>query len=441
MSKQSSFQAKPNSAALARSTASLLEPQNGLGLHVGMRREAAGVETDAVMGWQGQFAPPSLGWDLSSVPAYGGAASGGASGHPADRRTVTHMEHNRQRLSASIRRVNRWPSVAAGNPTSVAREVYQDAAAGGGDVPIDFTALSAPTTAAVAEPREGQTVTLPDIVIPAMAGVPEADAISSTVNYNPTITQTGPPPTPFGETSPYDFSLSGISVTSASSTYTVSATLDNPIVFQVNGGGDTDISSENDPDITQANYATVASDLTPDMSDLNGRPPRTQFWAEDLCIRHERFHATEGEGYSRNGVTQAQAWLNSQTAGSVAAVNALLAQVPGRVADVRRAAMTFPGREERAYSDGAPLYLVRANAIRAKGTANGYVSATAPSGAPASSAAPGSGGLSRGAKVGIGIAGGAAVGAGIGALAGGGVGALVGAGVGAVAGLVGGLLV
>jgi len=329
--------------------------------------------------------------------------------------------------------------VAASNPNPVAREVYHDAAAGGRDVPIDFTGLAAPT-AAIAEPQEGQTVTLPDIVIPAMAGVQEFDAISSTINYNPTITQSGPPPPPFGETQPYSFSLSGISVTSASSTYTVSATVDNPIVFQVNGGGDTDISSENDADITQANYATVVSDLTPDTSDLNGRPPRSQFWAEDLCIRHERFHATEGEGYSRNGVTLAQAWLNGQAAASIAAVNALLGQVPGRVADVRRAAMTFPGREERAYGDGAPLYLARAKAVKTKGDANGYVPATTPSPAPGSKASPTSGGLSRGAKVGIGIGGGAAVGAGIGALAGGGVGALIGAGVGAVAGLVGGLL-
>jgi hypothetical protein len=397
----------------------------------------AGAEADGGLK-QGQLSKPSPGWDFSDVPAHGEAQSVAPTGasdssSSTDRRTVTHVEHNRQRLSASIRRVDDWHP-AASNPHPVAREVYRDAAAGGGDVSIDFMALAAPS-AAVTEPREGQTVTLPDIVIPAMAGIAESDAISSTVTYNPTITQTGPLPSPFGETLPYDFSLSGISVTSASSTFTVSATLDNPIVFQVTGGGDTDISSENDPDITQANYPTVASDLTPDTSDLNGRPPRTQFWAEDLCIRHERFHATEGEGYSRNGVTVAQTWLNGQTAGSVAAVNALLGQVPGRVADVRRAAMTFPGREERAYADGAPLYLARANAVKAKGDANGYAAAgTTPS------TSPGSGGLSRGAKVGIGLAGGAAVGAGIGALAGGGVGALVGAGIGAAAGLVGGLL-
>jgi hypothetical protein len=431
----SSFQVKAKGPALTRSSAGFLERQNTPGPHLDPQRPVAS-ETDNSMNSQGQSTLSRPGWNFSAVPAYGDPerpAPGGTAGRPANRRTVRHLEPNRQRLSATIRRVPGGRSMETGHPNSVARELYHDAASGGGDVPVNFRALVAPT-AAVPEPREGQTVTLPNIVVPALAGVPEHDTISSSINYNPTITQTGPPPSPFGETSPYNFSLSGITVTNASSAYRVAATVENPIVFQVTGGGDTDISSENDPSITQTNYPTVVSDLTPDMSDLNGRPPRTQFWAQDLCIRHERFHATEGEGYSRNGVTMAQAWLNSQTAASVAAVNALLGQVPGRVADVRRAAMTYPGREERAYADGAPLYLARANAVKRKGDANGYAAATNPS--PTQQG----GGLSRGARVGIGIGTGAAVGAGIGALVGGGVGALVGAGVGALVGLVGGLL-
>src|SRR5262249_681581 len=150
------------------------------------------------------------------------------------------------------------------------------------------------------------------------------------------------------------------------------------------------------------NYPTVVSDLTPDMTDLNGRPPRTTFWAEDLCIKHERFHADEDVVHGRAGVVAAQAWLNTKTASSVAQVNTLLGAVPGRVAATVSAAMSFPGREERAYGDGAPLYLARANAIKAKGDAGQYpgAPATAPATAPST-------GLSRGAKVGIGIASGA----------------------------------
>jgi hypothetical protein len=181
------------------------------------------------------------------------------------------------------------------------------------------------------------------------------------------------------------------------------------------------------------------------MSDENGRPPRNQFWAQDLTIRHERFHAQEDFNFGGQGVTSAQAWLNTKTAGNVAAARSLLNQVPGRVANTVATGMAFPGLEERAYGDGAQAYLARATAIKTKGDANGYAPPAPPAASGAGTSAPGptgsSPGLSRGAKVGIGLAGGAAAGAGIGALAGGGVGAAVGAGIGATAGLIGGLLI
>ncbi|HZP03459.1 MAG TPA: hypothetical protein VFB43_01075 [Terracidiphilus sp.] len=310
---------------------------------------------------------------------------------------------------------------------------------------IDFrsfapAAQSGEQTAAIAEPEEGQTVQLPDVTVPAMANVPQRDPVVSALTYNGSITQSGSPPSPFGETKPYTHALSGVSVTRSAGNFVVRATVDNPITFQVNGGADTNIASENDPAITQANYQALASDLTPDMSDENGRPPRNQFWAEDLTIRHEHFHAQEDLHFGGQGVTDAQAWLNTKAAGNVAGVQAFLNQVPGRVANTVATGMAFPGLEERAYGDGAPLYRARANAIKQKGDANGYAPAGGTT-APGAAGNPASGtGLSRGAKVGIGIAAGTAVGAGIGALAGGGVGAAVGAGAGLAVGLVGGLL-
>jgi hypothetical protein len=304
-----------------------------------------------------------------------------------------------------------------------------------------FAALLARTVvsrAPVREPRPGETVSLPNIVL--AAGVAQRDSITSALTYNGSISQGGSPPPPFGETKPYNLSLSGINVTHAGSRFNVAATVENPITFQVSSGGNTDISSDTDSDITQGNYPTVVSDFTPDMSDLNGRPPRTEFWAEDLCIQHERFHANEDIMYNQQAVAASQTWLNSQSAGNVAAVQALLAQVPARVESSTQVAMAAPAREERAYSAGAPAYLARANAIKAKGDANGY---------------PATPGLSRGAKVGIGLGAGilagggigAAIGAGvgsgmpgIGALAGAGIGAAIGAGVGAVTGLIAGLV-
>jgi hypothetical protein len=360
-------------------------------------------------------------------------------------RSVTVVEHHRQPFSASIRRSNTRPLANEGYPgvgrRSAAKpgfaERYHDAMPGSEETGTpDFASVLAQTTAmptgSIPEPRDAQTIQLPDIVFDQR--IAETDAIASALTYAPTVSQSGPAPGPFGETLPYTFTMSAISVTPTPGTFNVSATVDNPITFQVSGNGHTDISSDTDSDITQANYPDVASDLTPDTSDLNGRPPRKKFWAEDLCIRHERFHATDGIGHARSGVSLAQTWLNGQTALSVADVNTLLGEVPARVIATRSAAMTHPGREERAYGDGAPLYLARANAIKTKGDTGGYGTGAAPS--------PGGGstGLSRGAKVGIGLAGGALVGAGIGALAGGPIGAAIGAGVGAVVGLIGGLL-
>jgi hypothetical protein len=362
---------------------------------------------------------------------------------PTSMGRLTRVEHNRQRISASIHRVEKTHASYTGGHHRLDERFaikprlsmfYSDAMPGNEQTtPVDLASFLAQTigitsAGSIREPQEGETVQLPDIVIPSTAAIEQTDAVASTLSYNPSIAQSGPPPSPFGATLPYTHALSGISVTLVAGTYNVTATIDNPITFQVSGGGTTDISSDTDPDITQANYPTVASDLTPNMSDLNGRPPRTQFWAEDLCIRHERFHATEDVTYGRSGVTLAQNWLNTQVAASVAQVNTLLGQVPARVAATVSAAMAYPGRENRAYGDGAPLYLARANAIKTKGDAGGYGTRGS---APA--------GMSRGAKTAIGVGGGAVVGAGIGALAGGPVGAAVGAGIGALVGGIGSL--
>ena len=109
------------------------------------------------------------------------------------------------------------------------------------------------------------------------------------------------------------------------------------------------------------------SDLTPDMGDLNGRPPRTQFWAKDLTETHEQFHANDRKTRAPAALRVASNWLGTQQAATAADVGTLLGQVPGRmVADVS-AGMTMPGKEERAYGDGAGAYSRRANAIWALG--------------------------------------------------------------------------
>jgi len=65
-------------------------------------------------------------------------------------------------------------------------------------------------------------------------------------------------------------------------------------------------------------------------------------------------------------------WLNNQTANSEADVRTLLSRANDRLKSYARAKMTNPGKEARAYADGAPLYLARAQAIQSKGNAGDY---------------------------------------------------------------------
>jgi hypothetical protein len=275
-------------------------------------------------------------------------------------------------------------------------------------------ALLATGLAAPAYVPDGGTVALPDLIMPAglqqteqddgldgglppggtapapaaapptptptptpAAPAPAIKPITAALTYSPSVQQTGVV-SPFGATSWATFNMTGQTVASNPSGFNVSATVENPITFNVASGGRTDITSDSDPDLTSTNYRSAASDLTPNMSDLKGRPPRNSFWASDLTITHEQFHVSERQTHGREGVTNAQTWLNAQTAGSAADVQNLLTQVPGKVIATSQAAMTMPGKEERAYSAGAPLYSGRAVAIKTKGDAGSYPAPPAP---------------------------------------------------------------
>jgi hypothetical protein len=267
-----------------------------------------------------------------------------------------HMRSLAVPLSATIRCADRDAAPGAENAAELDP----------GQVAAELGAAAAPA----GELLEGETIRLPDMVV-TPAGVADTDTVGGTIAYSGTITQSGAV-NPFGATSWGTFTLTGITLTRAPGAFTVAATLSNPITFNVASGGRTHLASENDAALTSVNYATAVSDLTPNMADLGGRPPRTRFWAEDLTIRHERFHADERHGHALAGSAAAQGWLAAQTANSAAAVQALLQQVPARVIAFSQAAMPYPAKEERAYGDGAPSYQARADAIRTKGAAGGY---------------------------------------------------------------------
>jgi hypothetical protein len=244
-------------------------------------------------------------------------------------------------------------------------------------------------TERINEPAEGESVSLPEIKLMTPKELIE-DSVAGALGYIHSISKSGElDPGDFGATWGYDFSMSDVNIFSLPNVYLVTASVNNPIHYQVRDlmgpNKEVNIESENDPQINATNYSQVAADLTPNVADLGGRPPRTNFWSRDFTDRHERFHATEGATHCLIGTVQAMTWLNSQVASNANQVKQLIGQVPARVSNARAAAMAYPGRENRAYGDGVSVYQARVAAIKKKGDSGGYASAT--TGAAAGTAA------------------------------------------------------
>ena len=233
-------------------------------------------------------------------------------------------------------------------------------------------------TKAETTPADKGPISLPDIEVRDFAEVELCDAITPWLSYQGTIAQGGNPPTGFGVTRPGPMTVTGITVRKLPviGWWYVSATITQQILWQVRAAtgpsGQVNVNSSLDPVITAANWQTVADDLTPDMSDLNGRPPRSQFWAKDLTEQHEAFHANDRKTRAPGALRLASNWLGTQQAADPAGVQALLQQIPGRMVATVSAGMTMPGKEERAYGDGAGAYSRRATAIWALGNIGYY---------------------------------------------------------------------
>jgi hypothetical protein len=246
--------------------------------------------------------------------------------------------------------------------------------------PAGAPVASAPTPAPASPPASEATldvpVQLPDITIPALEEVGKSDAVKGAFTYSGSIARGGADPPGFGVTRSFDSKLTGITLTPKPATFEIAATLEHPIKWQVRSGtgpsGQVDIASESDSDITKANFPTVVSDLTPDMTDLNGRPPRTKFWAEDLTIKHEKVHADDDHKNAPAAMGVAVTWLNTQTAANAAGVGLLLTGIPGRFAAALLAALSTEDGEKHAYGDGAPSYKARAEEIKKKGDKDDY---------------------------------------------------------------------
>jgi hypothetical protein len=260
-------------------------------------------------------------------------------------------------------------------------EPTNEAAGTESETPVQPTAET--EEPAAREPKEGETVRLPDIEpqdVPAFT-IAQADPVNPTLYYTPHVEQlTLSNACPigkeghavFGVTNVLPPSIINVSVTPVLGWYYVDATLDQKITYQVCDGvgpqGQVDITSENDPKLTKENYWEVAQDLTPNSK---GEPPRRLYYASDLTLRHERFHATEWAKVAQVCVPNVQKWLMGKIASSVFEIYFLLQELGNKFMTIVGEKFK-PGAEDRAYGDGVSLYRARSKAIIAKGDAGGY---------------------------------------------------------------------
>jgi hypothetical protein len=312
------------------------------------------------------MAPPEYGIDFVDGDL---AASAQLEGYRARDQGDRNLSQTRIALAAVIPRRADPVAPTADRGGAVAVPDLDAEEGVGPPVTVDLGAINAAFTLPSGDlppVEDGATIQLPDIMMPESLKFYDQDMVAASITHSPTIAQSGVV-SPFGATTWSVFNITGQTVTAASGAFTVRFTLENPITYNV-ASPKTSIASADDPALTNANFAQAAADLSPRMDVQNGKPRRTTFWARDLTLRHERFHSDERSRLNQAGAAQAQTWLSGQTAANVAEVQALIAQVPGRVITASQAAVgTLDEKESRAYGDGAAIYRARADAINARG--------------------------------------------------------------------------
>ncbi len=212
---------------------------------------------------------------------------------------------------------------------------------------------------------------------PGRVSISVTDAVDPTLTYATAITHGNPKlgPGEFGLTS-WSANVLNPSATAnaAGKTFDVTADVDCPVVWEVHSLGKTNLATATSPGLHAGNWRTAVSDLTPDLSDDGGRPPRTKFWAKDLTERHELYHARDFQKYGKPAFDLAKTWLGKQSASTTDEAVRLTRQVANQMAGTMRTTYV-PRAEYRAYGDGAPDYTSRAHDIQVNGDGELYPAA------------------------------------------------------------------
>ena len=147
----------------------------------------------------------------------------------------------------------------------------------------------------------------------------------------------------------------------------------------VNSGGKIDVPNGTSPVITKDNYQTIVSDLTPVKQGGSWRAPRTQYWSQAICERHEKYHLSDNDQWARStGVQVIKDYLEAQTIPGTDVdkeVEDLMTTARADLIEKRTrwfrgpegtAYVDYPG-EIRANADGKQPYLDLAAAVKEQG--------------------------------------------------------------------------
>jgi hypothetical protein len=160
----------------------------------------------------------------------------------------------------------------------------------------------------------------------------------------------------------------------AGSRYDVRARIACRYTWDTNAQGHKNISGPRDSDVTADSWSQIVYDLTPPAT-TPARPPRVEYWAQDMTIKHEKFHIQDWVGSFRTYRPTAEAWLNTQSASSVQEArnktNDAISLMTTNVNNYMGSGDSSPA-EARAYTDGVSSYQERADAVEARANKEGW---------------------------------------------------------------------
>lgn len=321
---------------------------------------------------------PRLAWhawqsdDPERVRPLSAASAASSLGHDFSRIPVHSAQDAVRSITVPFRAVI---PAARPNAGAASKTVHDATAAGASAGPVRQPAGAETETASPAVEDENGV-----LYIAQMAGAPgtkttTADSVGATLAYTVTTTRDAAAlsATDFGDTTGSLKRFSNVSIPpSAAGKFTVTADLKQTVKWDTQAttgpNAQVNITSAADAALTNANYAQVVTDLTPDVADLKGRPPRTKFWSKDFTEKHEKYHVKDFEDKAKSGAADAETWLATKTAATKAEVQTLLDTAwTDKIFTPWDTFTNPPAVEERAYSDGAASYTARANAIKARG--------------------------------------------------------------------------